>query len=114
MAIYDRLKSTAERLIGQYGRPCALVRQTQSGPDYDPVVTESTYTVQALETGYSLTSRNDTLVQVGDKLGLISTADEAPRFDDKIEIDGDRYSFVDLQPLNPGGTTLLFEFQARR
>ena len=55
------------------------------------------------------------LIQAGDVLGIMST-DIAiiPGTADKIVIDGQRYSFVDIKPLNPGGTTLLYEFLARK
>lgn len=113
MTFYQRMESTAKRLIAEYGKAATLVRFSESGPPHDPVITETSYPVTFVETGYSLTNRNETLIQVGDKLGLISTAGEAPDFADKIEIGGDRYNLVDLQPLNPGGTVLLYEFVAR-
>lgn len=114
MTLYTRLEATATRLINKYGTDAPLFRSTTSGPPHNPVITETEYTVKMVETGYSLTNRNDTLIQVGDKLGIISTAGESPQMSDKIEIDSARYSFVDLKPLNPGGTVLLFEFQARK
>jgi hypothetical protein len=111
---YDRLQATANRLIAQYGKPATLIRQEQSGPAYDPVVTEQQYEVQLVETGYRMDNRNSTLVQVGDKIGIISTDGETPQLADKIMIDENRYNMIDVAPLNPGGTVLLFEMQARR
>jgi len=110
---YKRLEATAKRLIKQYGKPSALIRQVKTGPAHHPVVTEQRHDIVLVETGYSMTNRSETLVQVGDKLGIISTAAEAPLQSDVIEIDGKRYSFVDVEPLNPGGLTLLYEFHAR-
>lgn len=113
-ALYTRLEFTARRLIAAYGKPGAIVRQVQSGPPYAPVVTEEVYACVLVETSYSMTNRDATLIQSGDKLGIISTAMAiAPTLQDKIRIDGSDYSFVDLQPLNPGGLNLLFEFVAR-
>lgn len=114
MSLYARLEATAKRLIAQYGKASALIRQTTSGPPHNPVITETRYDIAMVETGYSLTNRNETLVLAGDKLGIISTAGEAPIMADKIEIDGTRYSFVDIKPLNPGGTTLMWEIHARK
>lgn len=112
--LYVRLEATARRLIGSYGKPADIVREERTGPPHAPIVTPVEYPVTLVETGYSLTNRNETLIQTGDKLGIISTEGEAPKLDDKLRLDGTDYSFVDLQPLNPGGLTLLFEFQARR
>lgn len=114
MTFYSNLEATATRLIAKYGKSADLYRQSQSGPPHNPVITETTYTVTMVETGYSLTNRNETLVQAGDKLGIISTSGEAPLLSDKIEIGSVKYSFVDISPLNPGGTVLLFEFQCRK
>src|SRR5690606_35658045 len=114
MTLYARLEATANRLIAQYGKTATLIRMTASGPAHDPQIVETPHTVAMVETGYSLTNRNETLVLAGDKLGIISTAGEAPIMADKIEIDSIRYSFVDIKPLNPGGTTLIHEFHARK
>lgn len=111
--LYVRLEATAKRLIGSYGKPSAIVREERSGPPHAPVVTQVEHTVVLVETGYSLTNRSETLIQAGDKVGIISTAGEAPQLDDVLRLDGADYRFVDLQPLNPGGLTLLLEFQAR-
>lgn len=111
--LYVRLEATARKLIGSYGKPAAIVREERSGPPHAPVVTEVEHPVTLVETGYSLTNRNETLIQTGDKVGIISTAGEAPKLDDKLRIDGADYHMVDLQPLNPGGLTLLYQFVCR-
>ena len=114
MSFYARLNATARRLIAKYGKSATLVRLSQSGPAHNPTITETEYTITLADIGYSVTNRDQTLVQVGDKQGIISTAGETPLFEDKIEIDGQRYSFVDRKPLNPGGTTLLFDYHVRK
>jgi hypothetical protein len=113
-AFYARLQSTAERLIANYGKPADLIRITKTGPAHAPVLSEQDYPAILVETGYELTLIPKTLVTVGDRFGVISTDIEVtPQMDDKIEIDGRRYNFVDIKPLNPGGTVLLYEFLAR-
>tara|TARA_R110002049_G_scaffold281333_1_gene460858 strand:+ start:20601 stop:20954 length:354 start_codon:yes stop_codon:yes gene_type:complete len=113
--LYTRLQATANRLIAQYGKAAVVTRSTVTGPGHDPVLTPVEYDVTLVETGYRLTNRDSTLIQTGDKLGLISVAGETqPQKGDKLTIEGDVYAFVELEPLNPGGLTLLYEFQARR
>lgn len=112
--LYVRLEATARRLINSYGKPATIVREERAGPPHAPIVSDVEHPITLVETGYSLTNRNETLIQTGDKLGVISTEGEAtPKLDDKLRLDGADYRFVDLQPLNPGGLVLLFEFQAR-
>jgi len=115
-AFYDRLRATAIRLIADKGQAATIVRTTTSGPAHDPTTTETKHTCKLVETGYSLTNRSDTLVQAGDRVGLISPdlAITLDRLSDKLEIGGARYQFIDLQPLAPGGTVLLYEFVARK
>lgn len=111
--LYDDLNATARELIAEYGKPATLSRETTTGPDYDPTVTTTTYAVTMVETEYSMTNRDATVVQSGDKFGIISTAGESPRLSDKITIGGQTFGFIDVQPLNPGGLDLLHSFQAR-
>lgn len=113
-AFYTRLEATARRLIDKYGKAEAIVRISTSGPAHNPTTSETVHDCRLVEIGYSLTNRNETLIRVGDKLGLISTdLAVVPELPDKITIGGTRYNLVDLQPLNPGGTTLFYEFVAR-
>lgn len=113
MSFYGHLETTGQALIAQFGKAATLVKFEEQGPAHDPEIVEVDYPVTLVEVGYSLTNRTDTLIQVGDRMGLISTDGEAPAFDDKLEIDGKRYSFVDLQPLTPGPTTLLWDYLVR-
>jgi hypothetical protein len=116
-AFYDRLEATARRLIKDKGFATTLLREgAPTGPPHDPQPgADSTHACYVVETGYSLTDRDATLVLQGDKLGLISTEmDTVPVKTDRLVIGGDEYHFVDLKPLAPGGTNLLFEFHARR
>lgn len=112
---YDRIQNRVERLIHRIGKPASIVRIVTSGPSYNPVTEEQAFAITLAETGYSLETRADTLVQTGDRVGVIATDGEVePELADKIDIDGTRYSFVDLQPVNPGGTMLMYRFQARK
>lgn len=115
---YARLEATAQRLIKDKGQAAVLVRAgAATGPAHNPQPGADVETSCFLvETGYSLTDRSATLVLQGDKLGLISTelSGYVPAKTDRVRIGGDEYSFVDLKPLAPGPTTLLYEFHARR
>lgn len=112
--LYARLEATARRLIAAYGKSATIVRITNGGPPHAPVPSEATHAALIVETGHKMTLIPETLIEAGDRMGIISTdLGVAPRHADKIEIDGTRYNFVDLKPLNPGGTILLYEFLAR-
>lgn len=116
-AFYDRLEATARRLIKDKGFVAVIVRPgAPTGPAHDPQPGVPTrHDCQMVETRYSMTNRDETLVQRGDKLGLISTeTDVVPALPDRIEIGGEQYAFLDVQPLAPGRQTLIYKFHARK
>lgn len=112
---YTAPQATADRLIARFGATGAIRRTTTSGPAHDPTITETDYAAIIVTPGYTLTNRDGTLIQAGDKVGLIAMKDLAvtPTMADKVVIESKAYSFVDLQPLRPAGTTVLYEFVAR-
>ncbi|KAF1016183.1 MAG: hypothetical protein GAK31_01672 [Stenotrophomonas maltophilia] len=116
-AFYNCMQATAERLIARFGYATELERDgAPTGPPHNPQPGEPTrHHCKVVELEYSLIDRDTTLVQQGDKLGLISTAvDIQPGKDDRLLLGGQLYHFIDLQPLSPGGQVLLYEFHARR
>lgn len=116
-SFYDRMQATATKLIDRYGYSTQLERDgAPTGPPHNPQPGEPTlHACKVVDLEYSLTNRDATLVQRGDKLGLISTAvDIQPETDDRLLLGGQLYRFIDLQPLSPGGQVLLYEFHARR
>ena len=77
-----------------------------------PVFIEVADPTVVVETGYSLTDRNETLIQSGDWVGIAQSKVEINR-GDFLETDGKRLRVVEVRPLNPGGTVLLYELVAR-
>lgn len=115
--IYDELQAVAVEMIEEFGYASQIERDgAPTGPPHNPQPGAPTrHDCRVVETEYSLTNRDPTLVLQGDKLGLISTAvDIVPTKDDRIVLGDEVYSLVDLQPLSPGGQVLLYEFHARR
>lgn len=113
--MYAEMADMAVEMIGELGKPAVLVRQERSGPPHAPVVTPVEYACQLADIGYSITNRSGTHIQAGDKVGIMSPAIAVePAMADVLRIDGADYRFVDLQPLNPGGLTVIYEYQARR
>lgn len=119
MAIdYARIRTqTAERLIRENGKVAyVVVPGAPFGDPWNPQPGEPTEeAVYFVETGYKIDDRNQTLIQQGDKLGIVSTeTGVVPEKDRAIKIDGTTYQMIDVQPLNPGGTVMLYEIHARR
>jgi hypothetical protein len=107
----------AQPLIKEFGFAAWVIRAgVPTGPAHNPQPGAPTrHACMIVETGYSLTNRTETLVLVGDKLGLISTdLDVVPTKDDDIEIAGIVYHFLDVKIIAPGGQTVLYKYHARR
>lgn len=112
MSVYPRLKKTADRLINRYGKPVQLVAITTTGPSYDPQTTAEKRDAVMVEIGYKLARIDGSTIQAGDRVGLMRSED-APALADKLVIDSREYSFVDVQPLEPGPLNILYEVHAR-
>jgi len=108
--------NVATKLIKDFGKPAiVLMPGDDTGDPYNPQnLPDIERSVTLIETGYSLKDRDASLIQVGDKMGLIAAEGFTPKLDHKIIIGGETYQFVDVQPLNPGGTDMLFNFVARK
>jgi hypothetical protein len=116
---YDSLRiSVAEKQIKRFGKIAQIVTPgAATGPKYNPSFLPPTKEpVYFLETRYSMTDRNQTLVEVGDKMGLVSTETGAipQKSINQIEIDDVLYQFIDVQPLNPGGVVMLYKVHCRK
>lgn len=112
---YARLQAVAIRLITENGKAGTIVRSARTGPPHAPVITETTYGCRLVETDNKATNWPETLIQIGDRMGLVSpdVAVTLDRLSDRIVIDGLRLSLVELMALNPGGTLMLYKFLAR-
>jgi hypothetical protein len=112
---YRPLLATANRLIGNFGKPAIISRQGEAtGPAWNPQPGLATdRDTLCVELSYSLTNRNESLIQRGDKLLLLRAGVE-PAVGNTITVDAITYQVIDVQPLNPGGTVMLYEVQARK
>lgn len=86
---------------------------TTTGWNPTPGPAES-ITAEYVNVGYSITGRNDTFVQAGDKVGIVEATEYEIKPGDRITFDGSTFTIVDAQPLQPGTKKLLTEIIARR
>jgi len=115
---YARSKSTAESLLAKFGQTVTLKRDTAgAGPAYNPgAPTTTSYSATAVVLDYSDYERDGTFIQTGDKKVYLSTSGLSitPALSDKMVVNSDTHSIINIKPLNPGGTVLLYEIQIRR
>jgi len=115
---YARLRDgTAERLIARFGQTATLTKPgTPTGPAYNPVAgTPTAYTVTVVNKTIKIENRDGTLVQQGDRLFILSTDTTAtPEMGDTLTADSELYQIVDVTPLQPGATVMLWYVQCRK
>jgi hypothetical protein len=115
---YARMEATAQRLINKFGQDAIIRRVTVSGGTaYDPTsgtTTTTDYAAIIVVMKYTLNEIDGTLIKAGDKKVYLSTdIQSVPLLSDKLVIGSDVHSIESILPLNPAGTTLLYEIQAR-
>ena len=115
---YARLRDgTAERLIARFGQSATLTKPgASSGTPYNPTIAASTdYAVTVVNKTITIENRDGTLVQQGDRLFILSTDTTAtPELDDTLTAGGETYQIVDVTPLQPGATVMLWYVQCRK
>lgn len=114
---YSRSQQTANRLIDRFGSTATLKRPNTSGTAYNPTEgTPTSYTVTVVVQDYRNAEIDGTRVLAGDKKVMMAKGSLAiePATSDKLVIGGAEHAIVEVRPLNPGGTVILWELQARR
>lgn len=123
-AFYDRMASTALRLIEQFGQTIIL-RDTVPG-EYDPVSGAQTPDVevdqpaQAILQDYALQQAGmsyaeGTVIKQGDKKILVAAQGlTPPTLTTTVLADGATWTIVNVKEINPAGTPLVYELQGRR
>lgn len=113
---YARPKATADRLLTRYGQAGKLLKYTKSGPAYDPVITwpEHDCTFAVME--YANREVDGTRVLATDKKVILAKGSLSvdPTTADKLKIGTVEHSIIRVEPLAPGGVTVMFTLQCRR
>jgi hypothetical protein len=115
---YAKARATAERLLGRFGQAMTLVVPgAATGDPWNPTLgAPVSHACKGVVLDYSVHDRKNTLILAGDRQvylsteGLTATPDPAH----KLTIGGETLAIVEVKPLNPGGTTILYEIQVRR
>lgn len=122
---YGRSKATAARLIKRYGQAGAIRRTTMTGGDpWNPTPETNDYDCTLVVIEYSAFERQGSTIGATDKRVLISTegvtipaydddpdSANAPTERDQIVVGAKVHEVVRVDPLNPGGTVVMWDAQ---
>lgn len=121
MSSFDYTKSaaTATRLIGRFGAVGAIRRSaTTGGNAWDPssgTTTTTDYPATMVVTDYAQKDVNGTVILATDKKVLVApgVAVVPGVTDTLVTPDGATLNIVNVNPLKPAGTVVMYEIQAR-
>lgn len=127
--LYDGMRTTASKLLSKFGQTMTLTKRTSTTGAYDP----STGEVTPSETEYTgkgvILNYTDSYLHYGGRVGASSVqlGDRRVLFvpDDQdmplpiasvdvITVDMVEWLVAAVSPVNPGGTTVLYDIQVRR
>lgn len=115
---YNRLRTqTAEPLLARFGRSAVLVKPGEpTGPPYDPQPGPPDESpVIIVETEFKFKDMDGTLIQVTDKMFLMSTsAGVEPENPDTFYDDDETFQVIQAKRLKPGPLNMLWKVHARR
>lgn len=112
---YDQTKLLADRLITKFGQDVIIRRYANSGTEFNPSRVPDDHSAIAVIIEYTRQEIDGTLVLATDRKALIEKGDLEiePLLSDKFVINGKEYAMKQVDPLNPGGTVVLWTAQVR-
>lgn len=113
---YARTRATAERLIARFGQTGALRRTTDDGDPFNPGQTTADHACTFAVLEYAKRDIDGTLIKQTDQQVYLSTAGLAiaPETTDRLVVGGTALTIVNVKPLSPAGTVVLWELQTRK
>ena len=120
MSVFDyaRSKASADRLLARFGQTGSVRRTPQTGTAYNPTDGAPVdHPVTFVVTEFSAREIDGTRVLASDKKALVAVGalSITPGTADLLldpEVPG--YKIVKVDPLNPGGTVVVYQMQVRR
>lgn len=107
---YQKMADLSVNLIARFGRTATLRTKTYTGPEYDPVITETDTDILAVFTDYRADDVDGTLIKNGDKMLITTTKIET---DDEVIDNSVSYEVVSVNEIAPGPMPLIYKVQVR-
>lgn len=116
---YDDMAETADEMIQEFGATGSIIRITPgNGPSYNPGnPTETPHPARLVITAFKANEVDGTRIRATDKKAIVSAVGlaVAPRVDDALlDADGERLKIVEVMPLRPAQTTVIYTCVVRK
>lgn len=112
---YADAVATAIELIADFGQTGAIRRTVNSGDPWNPTQTDTDYTVTLVVIDYENKDVDGTLIRQTDRHVLVSPdgLTVEPTTADSVVVDGATLAIINVKPLNPAGTLVMYDLQCR-
>ncbi len=116
-AFYNRMASTATRLLTKYGADVTAQRTT--GATLDPVAgtysggTTSTVTAKGIMADYRTEMIDGTVIQQGDRMIIINDG-FTPAIDEQVTINGTTWQTINIETKQPTSVDIVHILQVRK
>lgn len=117
MSFYDGMAQTARRLLGRFGAPVLITRESYA--EIDPVSgrEQCGFTEEFTPNGVFLNIDKRLIdgqrIQQGDRMLVIDDSLE-PKAEDKVRVDVRDWHIMEINPVKPAGKTLCTFLRIRR
>lgn len=114
---YAKIAATAARLIENFGQTISVTRTT--GATIDPVTgaavagTDTVYSPKGILKKYPDDVIDGTRIETGDRELILDNTIE-PDLSDKVTVQGEQWTIVNVTSVNPAGTAIVFFCQVRK
>jgi len=117
MTFYTEMAAVANDLLSEFGASITLKRTTPGTLDPVTGIESSASTANLTTTGivktYATKLIDGTRIQAGDRL-LILDDTQVPDMTDQVLIGAEYWNIIDIMPVDPAGTPLVYFVQVRK
>ena len=114
---YAKMATTAARLLEKFGQTISVIRTT--GETIDPITgaivagSDTTYSPKGLLRKYPNEVIDGTRIETGDRELIVDNTVE-PALSDKVTVQGEQWTVVNVASINPAGTAVVYFCQVRK
>lgn len=112
---YAEMQAVAEELIAEFGMVGTIIRDTKTGPAYNPSIIPTPYPCTLVVLDYEDDRIDGTLIKRTDKLIYVAASNLPINIEESDRVAAiDTYAIIRSKPLSPAGMTVYYEIQGRR
>lgn len=115
---YAKSAATARKLLANFGQDLTLTKASVLGGTDEvgnplPGTDELVITGKGVSLDYNRQEIDGTNIIMGDQKLILEATDNAPEVEMTVPVNGKTFRVMDVMPLEPAGTTVIYTLQVR-